>query len=104
MRKKVIGLLVLAMASLPVFSNGLGMVFNINYNIGMSDFFERQNTSFQVMGYNFLESKRNKMGMGFNAGLMIPITSKLTVIPSVTAISATRATSSTGWREKPTVM
>ncbi|MCK5222084.1 MAG: hypothetical protein KAR14_10925, partial [Candidatus Aminicenantes bacterium] len=65
MNKKVIILLVLALTSLPVFSSGFGIVFNVNYNIGNSDFFETTETLYQTGGYNFLESKRNKLGMGF---------------------------------------
>lgn len=84
MNKKVIILLVLALTSLPVFSSGFGIVFNVNYNIGNSDFFETTETLYQTGGYNFLESKRNKLGMGFNAGVIFPVTSKLSVIPSMT--------------------
>lgn len=84
MNKKVIIILVSALASLPVFSSGFGMVFNVNYNIGTSDFFDRNETTYQSSGYNFLESKRNKLGIGFNAGIIIPVTSKLSIIPSFT--------------------
>jgi len=84
MNKKVIIILVLALTSLPVFSSGFGIVFNVNYNIGNSDFFDKTETLYQTSGYNFLESKRNKLGMGFNAGVIIPITSKLSIIPSLT--------------------
>jgi len=84
MNKKVIAILVLTLASLPVFSSGFGMIFNINYNIGTSDFFDRNETMYQSSGYNFLESKRNKLGIGFNTGVIIPATSKLSIIPSFT--------------------
>ncbi|MEN8222486.1 MAG: hypothetical protein ABFR36_04425 [Acidobacteriota bacterium] len=84
MNKKVIIVLVLALATLPVFSSEFGMVFNINYNIGNSDFFDRNETLYQSGGYNYLESKRNKLGMGFNTGVIIPVTSKLSIIPSFT--------------------
>jgi len=84
MNKKVIIILVLALTSLPVFSSGFGIVFNVNYNIGSSDFFDKTETIYQSGGYNFLESKRNKLGMGFNAGIIVPVTSKLSVIPSLT--------------------
>ena len=85
MNKKVIIILVFALASLPVFSSGFGIVFNVNYNIGNSDFFNRNETLFQSGGFNFLESKRNKLGIGFNTGVIIPITSKLSITPSITA-------------------
>ncbi len=84
MNKKVIILLVFTLASLPVFSSELGMVFNVNYNIGTSDFFNRTETIYNSSGYNFLESKRNKLGIGFNTGVIIPVTSKFSIIPSLT--------------------
>ncbi len=84
MNKKVIIILVLALTALPVFSSNFGLVFNINYNIGSSDFFERNEIIYQSGGYNFLESQKNKLGMGFNVGIIIPITSKLSVLPSFT--------------------
>ncbi len=52
---------------------------------GNSDFFNRNETLYQSGGYNFLESKRNKLGIGFNTGVIIPVTSKLSIIPSVSA-------------------
>ena len=70
MNKKVIIILVLALTALPVFSSNFGLVFNINYNIGSSDFFEKNETIYQSGGYNFLESKKNKLGMGFNVGII----------------------------------
>lgn len=84
MNKKVIIILIFAIASLPVFSSGFGLVFNVNYNIGISEFFDRTEKLYQTGGFNFLESKRNILGIGFNAGIIIPVTSKLSIIPSLT--------------------
>jgi len=84
MNKKVIIILILTLISFPVFSSGLGLVFNVNYNIGNSDFFEKSERLFQSDGNNYLESIKNKLGMGFNAGVIIPVTPKLSVIPSFT--------------------
>jgi len=84
MNKKVIFVLVIAIISLPVFSSGFGMVFNINYNIGMSDFFNRSENLYKSGGFNFLESKKNNLGIGFNAGLIIPVNSQLSIIPAFT--------------------
>ncbi len=84
MNKKAIIILVIAITSLPVFSSGFGMVFNINYNIGASDFFNKSEKIFQSGGFNFLESKQNNLGIGFNAGVIIPINSRLSLIPAFT--------------------
>ncbi len=84
MGKRITIILILSLVSLPVFSSGWGMEFNVNYNIGNSDFFSRTKTLYQSEGYNFLENKKNNLGIGFTTGIIIPVTSRLSVIPALT--------------------
>lgn len=66
------------------FSSDYSVNFNINYNAGNSDFFTKTENSSFSGGYNYLEKEWNKMGLGFNLGVNIPITKKLSVIPGFT--------------------
>ncbi|MEN8152597.1 MAG: outer membrane beta-barrel protein [Acidobacteriota bacterium] len=74
-------LLMVTFLIIPALSSDYSLNFNINYNIGNSDFFSRTENLYVSGGYNYLENKRNKLGMGFNLGINIPITKKLSVLP-----------------------
>ncbi len=84
MNKKVAFILFVLFSSVTLFSSGLGITFNTNYNIGNSEFFTLTERLYVTNGFNYLESKNNKLGMGFNFGFEIPVASRFSVIPSFT--------------------
>lgn len=67
--------------TLPGFSTDFSVNFNINYNHGISDFFEKSQLPLSYGGMNFIEERQNRMGLGFNAGINVPILKRLYVVP-----------------------
>ena len=55
---------------------------NINYSFGLNDFFDLNQVTYSFDGKNYLDKTRNKMGLGFNVGLNIPLSDKLFLTPA----------------------
>lgn len=62
-------------------SADLSVNLNINYNHGVGDFFEQSQLPLSFMGMNFIEKKQNKMGLGFNVSVNVPIRKRLYLVP-----------------------
>ena len=63
------------------FSSGYSVGFGLSYNHGISDFFEKSQNFFTYNGLSFVEKKHNRIGLGFNVNVRIPVTDKISIIP-----------------------
>ncbi|MFC2155626.1 hypothetical protein ACFLRB_03950 [Acidobacteriota bacterium] len=76
----LIAILTLSLLSWGV-SADLSVNLNINYSQGIADFFEQSQLPISFMGMNFIEKKQNKMGLGFNVSVNVPIMKRLYLVP-----------------------
>jgi len=81
MKKLILILTAILFLSISIMSSDFFLHLNINYNNGISDFFDESQTFFSYSGKNFMEKRNNHMGMGFNVGFTIPIIKRLYVRP-----------------------
>lgn len=78
-------LMLIAFLALSLLSWGVSADFSfnlsINYNHGIASFFEQSQLHLSYMGMNFIEKKQNKMGLGFNVSINVPIMKRLYLVP-----------------------
>lgn len=78
----LIAILILSLTSWSI-SSGFSLNLNINYSHGISDFFEKSQLPLSYSGLNFIETKENHLGLGFNFSLSIPILKKFHLVPGI---------------------
>lgn len=84
MRKIVLfGMLVWIFYS-GVYASDFSVNINVNYGYGTSDFFDQSQQFLSYSGKNFVETRQNYMGFGFNVSVAVPIIKRLTVLPGFT--------------------
>lgn len=66
------------------FSSDFSVNMNVNYNYGLSDFFDASQLFLSYEGKNFVERRHNYLGLGFNVSVTIPVIKKLYVVPGFT--------------------
>jgi hypothetical protein len=54
---------------------------SISYNYGTSDFFGESQQSYFIGGDNYLETIDNRMGIGFNVSINIPLVKRFYLVP-----------------------
>lgn len=59
---------------------------NINYNSGNDDFFNKAELPLTFLGLNYIETTHNKLGIGFNLGLNIPLMQRLYLVPGFNVV------------------
>lgn len=84
MRKIVLfGMLVWIFYS-GVYASDFSVNVNVSYGYGTSDFFDQSQHFLSYSGKNFVETRQNYMGFGFNVSVAVPIIKRLTVLPGFT--------------------
>jgi hypothetical protein len=63
------------------FSSKYSINFNLDYNLGVSDYFDTYTTFYSYDGKNFRETSDNRMGFGFSITATIPVMNRLYVVP-----------------------
>lgn len=63
------------------FSAGMSLNLSINYNAGMSDFFNTVESTVSQDGVDFIEKSYNRTGFGFNLSLHLPVYKKFSLAP-----------------------
>lgn len=81
MKKLIFISAVILFLSFSISALDFSLHFNINYNKGVSDFFDESQNFLSYSGKNFIEKRKNNMGMGFNFCLNIQIINRLHVRP-----------------------
>ena len=81
MRKCIFITMVIVLFSSGLFSSNFSINLNVNYNYGISDFFDESQTFFTYAGKNFVERRNNYLGFGFNISVSVPVIKDLYVVP-----------------------
>jgi hypothetical protein len=84
MRKIAIFIVLVSISCFGVFASDFSVNLNVNYGYGLSDFFDQSQVILSASGKNFMESRKNYMGFGFNISVAVPIIKHLTVVPGFT--------------------
>ena len=84
MRKCMLVALGVVLLSAGLFSSNFSVNLNVNYNYGISDFFDESQTFFSYGGNNFVERRQNYLGFGFNISVSVPVVKNLFVVPGFT--------------------
>ena len=69
-----------------IHASNFSIGFYTSYNVGTSDFFNESNLYLNYSGKSFIETTRNKLGVGFHLNVNIPLLKKLYISPGVTWI------------------
>lgn len=83
MKRNILTFALVLLMSLSLFPGDLSVNFNINYNFGTADFFNLKETTVTVDDKNFLDTRDNRMGFGFNLTVNIPVMERLYVVPGI---------------------
>ncbi|MCK4763477.1 MAG: hypothetical protein KAW12_14860 [Candidatus Aminicenantes bacterium] len=83
MKKLIFAVILIFLTASWSFSSGLSANLNINYNHGVSSFFDRSELQLTSSGLDFIESRQNRMGLGFTFSVNIPIYKRLYIVPGV---------------------
>lgn len=83
MRKLILAVFLILMLPLWGISADFSVNLNINYNHGISDFFEESQLHLSYSGLNFIEKRQNQLGLGFNLSFNIPILKRFYLVPGV---------------------
>jgi hypothetical protein len=81
MKKSILVSAAILLFSISVMSADFSLHLNINYNLGISDFFDESQTFLSYSGKNFVEKRNNHMGMGFNIAVSIPVIKRFYIRP-----------------------
>ena len=63
------------------FASNFFIGLNINYGQGTSDFFNKKEATYLFEGQTFIENRQNKVGLGFNLTIYIPLVKNLYICP-----------------------
>lgn len=81
MKKTFILFILVIFTSVFSFTSDFAIGLNINYGHGISDFFSLREANYQFQGQTFIENRQNKVGLGFNLSLYIPVVKNLYIAP-----------------------
>ena len=81
MKKFIIPAVFLLIYPSLILSDGFTINLNISYNYGVSDFFDKAQKTYFIGDTNYLETKDNRLGIGFNISLNIPLIKRLYLVP-----------------------
>ncbi|MCI0471587.1 MAG: hypothetical protein L0Y73_08020, partial [Candidatus Aminicenantes bacterium] len=77
MKKLILAAIFILLSTAWGLAGNFSVNLNINYNYGISDFFEESKLHLSRSGLNFIETKQNNLGLGFNFSLNIPILKRI---------------------------
>ncbi len=83
MKKLILAAIFILLSTAWGLAGNFSVNLNINYNYGISDFFEESKLHLSRSGLNFIETKQNNLGLGFNFSLNIPILKRIYLSPGV---------------------
>ena len=83
MKKWVGFVLVFVLIAAPGFSTKYSINLNMDYNHGISDYFDATTTFYSFDGRNFRETRENRMGFGFSLGASVEVIERLHVSPEI---------------------
>jgi len=81
MKKITITVSLICILALLGSASDITVGLNISYNQGTSDFFKKQTLFLSESGNNYIENTENRLGIGFNLNVYIPIMHKLSISP-----------------------
>lgn len=81
MKKFIVPAVILLIYSSLIFGGNFTVNLNISYNYGTSDFFGKTQKIYFIGDSNYLETKDNRLGIGFNISLTIPIIKRVCLVP-----------------------
>lgn len=85
--KKWVGFLIIFVSFATLgFSSKYSINFNMDYNYGVSDYFDVSTAFYSTDGKNFRETRDNRMGFGFSLSATIPVMDRLCVVPGISLI------------------
>jgi hypothetical protein len=81
MKKLILISAAILLFSMSITSADFSLHLNINYNNGTSVFFDESQTFLSYSGKNYVEKRKNHMGMGFNVAFSIPVLKRFYIRP-----------------------
>jgi hypothetical protein len=82
MKKLILAAFFFLLLTFSGFSTDFSVNLNINYNYGSTGFFGESQLQLSSEGMNFIEKRQNRMGLGFNTGINVPIRDRLYLVPA----------------------
>jgi hypothetical protein len=81
MRKVFLIVVLTVICAAGGYASDFSVNLNVNYNYGVSDFFDESRLFLSYDGQTFVERRHNYLGFGLNVSVTVPIIHKVYVVP-----------------------